>query len=397
MGRTPVNDRRTGGMLEVSGLVKDYPLDDGWHRAVDGIDFEVREGAFFSLLGPSGCGKTTTLRCVAGLERQDAGRISIGGQVVAEGDTYLPPERRALGMVFQSYAIWPHMTVFENAAFPLRVGKPKPSKAEVQRRVDEMLELVQLTGYADRPATQLSGGQQQRLAFARALIRHPRLLLLDEPLSNLDARLRDRMRDELRVLQRRLGITTLYVTHDQVEALTLSDQIAVMDGGHIVQLGTPQQIYQRPTTRFVAGFVGSASFLPGVIVGPAADGRMCVKVGDGVVEVTCPPGASVDQHVTLSVRPESVVVHVEGRDAPNVVAGTVRSVLYVGDAVDCRLDLGGPVLLARLHPRTRLAAGDSVNVELAVEDITVISDEHGIASGSVLEDEAVDSGAVAMA
>lgn len=377
-----MSDRRTGGALEVSGLVKDYPLDQGWHRAVDGIDFEVKEGMFYSLLGPSGCGKTTTLRCVAGLERQDAGRITIGGEVVAEGETYLPPERRALGMVFQSYAIWPHMNVFENAAFPLRVVKPKPSKAEVKRRVEEMLELVQLGGFADRPATQLSGGQQQRLAFARALIRHPRLLLLDEPLSNLDAKLRDRMRDELRDLQRRLGITTLYVTHDQVEALTLSDRIAVMDGGHIVQQGTPQQIYQRPASRFVAGFVGSASFLPGVIAGPAEGGRMCVKVGHGVIEVACPPGAAVDHPVTLSVRPESVVVHVDGRSAPNRVPATVRSVLFVGDAIDCRIDLGGPVILARLHPRTQVAPGDTVSVELAVEDITVISEEHGIASGA---------------
>lgn len=377
-----MSDRRTGGALEVSGLVKDYPLDGGWHRAVDGIGFEVKEGNFYSLLGPSGCGKTTTLRCVAGLERQDAGRITIGGEVVAEGDVYLPPERRALGMVFQSYAIWPHMSVFDNAAFPLKVQKQKLSRKEIGQRVEEMLELVQLGGLAGRPATQLSGGQQQRLAFARALVNHPRLLLLDEPLSNLDAKLRDRMRDELRDLQRRLGITTLYVTHDQVEALTLSDRIAVMDGGHIVQEGAPRDIYQRPATRFVAGFVGSTSFLVGVVAGPGEAGRMVVKVGSTTIEAICPAGAAEGQEVTLSVRPESIVVHTDDQARPNQVPATVRSVLFVGDAVDCRLDLGGPIALARLHPRTRVAPGDTVAVELAVDDITVISEEHGIVSGA---------------
>jgi len=382
-----VADGRTSGALEVEGLVKDYPLDKGWHRAVDGIRFEVREGAFYSLLGPSGCGKTTTLRCVAGLERQDAGRITIGGQVVADGERYLPPEKRALGMVFQSYAIWPHMSVFENAAFPLRVAKPRPSKAEISRNVEEVLELVQLGGLAGRPATQLSGGQQQRLAFARALIHRPRLLLLDEPLSNLDARLRDRMREELRDLQRRLGITTLYVTHDQVEALTLSDQIAVMDGGHIIQQGSPQSIYQRPVNRFVAGFVGNASFLPGTIQGPAPSGdRMVVRVGDGTLEASCPAGAAVGGQVTISIRPESLVLRPTGTQGPNVLQVTVTSVVFAGDALDCRLDLGGPTLIARLHPRSRLAAGDVAAIELPCEDIIVISDEHGVAAGSATGD-----------
>ena len=374
--------------LQVVDLVKDYPVASGWHRAVDGITFSVEPGHFYTLLGPSGCGKTTTLRCVAGLERPDRGRISLAGQDVASGRDVVPPERRDIGMVFQNYAIWPHMTVFENVAFPLRVGRTKVRKPELVQRVDEALDLVQLTGYASRPATQLSGGQQQRLALARALIRRPSLLLLDEPLSNLDARLRDRMRSEIRTLQRRLGITTLFVTHDQVEALSMSNRIAVMDGGHIVQEGTPREIYQHPATRFVAGFVGSSNFLAGTVSGPGSDGRMRLRIGDGEIEAACPDGTATGDQVTVSVRPENVSVHAERPAIGNVVAGTVGQVLFVGEALDATIDVAGVRIVAHLHPSVDVARDMSVWVELPAADCTVIHDDHGLASGA---DSAADA------
>jgi len=374
-------EQTTTEALVVQDLVKDYPVAKGWHRAVHGVTFGIPEGHFYSLLGPSGCGKTTTLRCVAGLERPDAGRILLDGTVVAERTRALPPEKRDIGMVFQSYAIWPHMTVFENVAFPLRVGKTKVRKAELTRRVDEVLALVALDGLADRPATQLSGGQQQRLALARALIRRPKVLLLDEPLSNLDARLRDRMRTEIRDLQRLIGITTLYVTHDQVEALSMSNRIAVMDGGRIVQEGTPKEIYERPATRFVANFVGSANFMPGEVVEHGMSGRMKVKAGGGVLEATCPKGISVGDQVTLSVRPENVRIHRQEPHVPNVLAGTVTQVLFLGEAVDARVAVDGTSLVARVHPGTPITVDDHVWVEVPPEACTVIHDEHGVASG----------------
>ena len=367
--------------LVVEGLVKDYQLDRGWHRAVDGVGFQVEEGHFYSLLGPSGCGKTTTLRCVAGLERPDAGRIELEQSVVASTDSFVPPEKRDIGMVFQNYAIWPHMTVFENAAFPLRVGRQKVGKADLKQRVDEVLAMVQLADYASRPALQLSGGQQQRLALARALIRRPRLLLLDEPLSNLDAKLRERMRIEVRDLQRRLGLTTLYVTHDQSEALSMSNRIAVMDGGHIVQEGTPREIYQRPATHFVASFVGSANFLEATVVGPGGDGHMRLDTAGGVLEATCPEGARVGDTVTLSIRPENVRIHIGAAPAlANVLPATVEQAIFLGEMVDMRVRIGGAELMTRQHPMTAAQRGDSIFVELPPEVCTVIS-EHGLHSG----------------
>jgi iron(III) transport system ATP-binding protein len=378
--------------LQVSDLVKDYPVAAGLHRAVDGISFSVEPGHFYTLLGPSGCGKTTTLRCVAGLERPDRGRILLDGNEVASGQLAVPPERRDIGMVFQNYAIWPHMSVFENVAFPLRVGRTRVRKPELTQRVDEALDLVQLSGYAARPATQLSGGQQQRLALARALIRRPSLLLLDEPLSNLDARLRDRMRSEIRALQRRLGITTLFVTHDQVEALSMSNRIAVMDAGRIVQEGTPRDIYQHPATRFVAGFVGSSNLLSGTILGAGAPGRMRLRIGAGELEAECPIGSAGGDAVTLSIRPENVGVHLEPPGATNVVAGIVGQVLFVGDALDATIDLGGIELVAHLHPTVRIERADRIWVELPVEHCAVIHDDHGVSNFPVLDTNIAHSG-----
>ena len=232
----------TEPVLEFCAVVKRFQS----INAVDGVSFSLHPSEIFTLLGPSGCGKTTTLRLVAGLEEPDSGEILINNAIVAAPDRglFVPPEKRQLGMVFQSYAIWPHLTVFENVAFPLRVRRE--SADDVRRRVHQALEIVGLAGFAERGATQLSGGQQQRVALARALVYEPAILLLDEPLSNLDAKLREQMRVEIRALQRKLGLTVLYVTHDQAEAMTLSDRIAVVNGGRFEQVGTPEEVYEKP-------------------------------------------------------------------------------------------------------------------------------------------------------
>src|SRR6185437_15703769 len=257
-------------MLAVQGLNTEYPGAGGQSvKAAQDVSFEVPDGKLFTLLGPSGCGKTTTLRSVAGLERPQAGAIKVGGRVVfssAQG-IFVAPNRRNFGMVFQSYAIWPHMNVFQNAAFPLEVRRNGPGRKAIHDKVMRVLAAVQLDTLAERDATKLSGGQQQRLALARALVMEPQLLLLDEPLSNLDAKLRERMRFELKRLQRELGVTTVYVTHDQSEALALSHAIAVMNRGRIEQIGTPRDVYERPVNQFVADFVGTTNFLEATVSG----------------------------------------------------------------------------------------------------------------------------------
>jgi len=262
----------TGGgpgqvQIRLEGVTRRF----GSVTAVDRVTLEVAKGEFVTLLGPSGCGKTTTLRIIAGLEEADEGRVYIGGRLVSDPQAgiFVPPERRSVGMVFQSYAVWPHMTVFGNVAFPLRVRR-WPAEA-IRRRVTEVLQLVSLQHLMDRPATALSGGQQQRVAIARAIVYEPEVLLMDEPLSNLDAKLREEMRNELRALQRRLGMTTVYVTHDQEEAMVLSDRVVVMHAGRVLQVGTPEEIYLRPADATVAEFLGSPTLLDATVRGSEAD------------------------------------------------------------------------------------------------------------------------------
>ena len=301
----------------------------GGVRVVDGVSLAVPDGRLLTLLGPSGCGKTTTLRMIAGLEANDAGRIAIGERVVSDavGGVFVPPERREIGMVFQSYAIWPHMTVFANVAYPLEV-RHRPS-AEVRERVTGALRLMQMESLAERPATLLSGGQQQRVAIARALVFQPRVLLMDEPLSNLDAQLREQMRLELRALQQRLGITTIYVTHDQEEAMVLSDEIAVMHEGRVLQVAAPPTIYARPANRKVAAFFGTPNLLSAT-VRAVANGTVRVDGEGWDGWSAAPPDVKAGDPVTVIVRPE--VIRLDPLSAPSGITwtGVVRQRIFHG-------------------------------------------------------------------
>jgi len=335
-------------------------------RAIDGVSLNVEAGKLLTLLGPSGCGKTTTLRCLAGLERPDRGRIIIDSKVVFDSEEriFVPPSERALGMVFQSYAIWPHMTVFENVAFPLRVARDrKYSAAEIRQEVARVLEMVRLTGYENRASTQLSGGQQQRLAFARGLVRNPTLLLLDEPLSNLDAKLREQMRVELKRLQRTLGVTTVYVTHDQSEALALSDEIAVFSAGRVVQRGSPQEIYRRPRSQFVADFVGSANFFHGTVTGRNGDVTI-VDTPHGVIRCRFVAEVQSGQPVVVTARPEDLSISEKHPgDGLNVFAGKVAHRVFLGEVTDYFVDLGeGREIRVRAAPDVDLGIGRPVHV-----------------------------------
>ena len=306
--------------------------------AVDGIDLEVGEGELVALLGPSGCGKTTTLRCVAGFEDPSAGTIELAGKRI----DVLPPDRRGATMVFQGYALFPHLSVFENVGYGLRVRHVRGQT--LRDRVAAALALVGLEGLGDRRPQQLSGGQQQRVALARALILEPKLLLFDEPLSNLDAKLREQMRLEIRTLQQRVGITSLYVTHDQAEAMTLADRIAVMDRGRIAQLGTPRQIYEEPADRLVAAFVGHANFAAGIVRGRAGDTLVVDTLGaarrSSFVPGEYPEGARVD----IMLRPEEI--HVLPEAADGTIAATVIASSFLGGSALYQLRAGETELVA---------------------------------------------------
>ena len=352
-------------MLKIDSLYTEYKNELGQPvKAAQDVNIDVPEGHFFTLLGPSGCGKTTTLRSIAGLERPNAGEISVSDVVVfsAKRSIFVPPNQRGFGMVFQSYAIWPHMNVFTNTAFPLQVGKKKFSRAEIDAKVMRVLKAVQLDHLRDREATKLSGGQQQRLALARALVMEPKLLLLDEPLSNLDAKLRELMRFELKRLQRELKITTVYVTHDQSEALALSHQIAVMNAGRIQQIGNPREIYERPQTQFVADFVGNTNFIDGTV--RAADGEehfYVIETELGVLRSYSVEAVRPGQKVILSIRPEDVrLSETPPADTVNVIHGTVDQKVFLGESLDWQLKVGGRTVLSRTHPTIYTKVGDQV-------------------------------------
>jgi iron(III) transport system ATP-binding protein len=353
-----------------------YRTPQAEHQAVRGVSLEVKQGQFYTLLGPSGCGKTTTLRCVAGLERPDSGQIVVGDTVVfdAARNIWVAPNNRNIGMVFQSYAIWPHMTVFENVAFPLRYRRPSPGRAEVREKVRDALALVQLSGLDDRPAPFLSGGQQQRLALARALVAEPRVLLLDEPLSNLDAKLREEMRLELRELVKRLKISTLYVTHDQEEALVLSDQIAVMSEGHILQRGSPREIYLDPRHPFVANFVGNANFIEG-LVEAGKNGHLDFVVGTALGRMSCrlPSEIAKGERVSLVFRPEDVLIHTAAQPSRvNTFPGVLERMIFVGNRIQCEIRSGTLLLRSEANARTEIQQGSNVFVEVPADYIRVL-------------------------
>jgi iron(III) transport system ATP-binding protein len=367
-------------MLEVSDLCKGFQDETrlGRVKAVDHVSFAVKEGNFFTMLGPSGCGKTTTLRCIAGLERPDSGDISVDDRVLYSGakGTFVSANQRNLGMVFQSYAIWPHMNVFENVAFPLKIGH-RASAREIKERVEKALHLVHLEELGQRAATSLSGGQQQRLALARAVVREPKLLLLDEPLSNLDAKLRDEMRVELKRVQRTLGLTTIYVTHDQTEALSMSDTVAVMNKGKVVQLAAPREIYEKPVNSFVADFIGSANMLRGKVVALGGAGENLVQTQHGPLSCAAPQTADihVGSDVLVSVRPEDI--QLTAATAPNSSDwfGIVDQVAFLGGLIEYQIKIADTRLRARVHPANFFQEGEAVNLTCQPERCCIVSRE----------------------
>lgn len=355
-------------MIRVVNLWKSFVTKQAGQAAVRGAAFDVQEGEIFMLLGPSGCGKTTTLRCIAGLERPDEGEIWVGEELVFgdDGTTFVPVYKRGVGMVFQSYAIWPHLTVFENVSYPLVYGIYKIPKKEVRNRVEKALSLVGLEGFQERPAPLLSGGQQQRVSLARALVYEPKVLLLDEPLSNLDAKLRTEMRVEIRALMKRLRITAIYVTHDQEEALVLSDRVAVMHAGEIKQIGTPRDIYVSPQNDVVAGFIGTANLLQAKVE------RLSLNGEDGVVvtplgKLACKVGASlsVGQTVTVMFRPEDIVVGVSSSGGgSNIFSATVEQAMFVGSRFQCQFSVNAYKIQGEVPKTQVVEAGQQVMIEI---------------------------------
>ena len=345
---------------------------------VDGVSLEIERGEFFTLLGPSGCGKTTTLRMLAGLEEPDRGEIYLDGKplTAAGRGLHVAPEKRRMGLVPQSYAVWPHLSVFENVAYPLKLRHWK--EAELRQKVRQQLALVGLAGLEERSATLLSGGQQQRVALARALVYSPVVLLMDEPLSNLDAKLRDQMREELKTLQRKTGVTVIFVTHDQTEAMSLSDRIAVMNSGRVEQVGAPEEVYDRPLTPFVRDFLGTNFVLHGSFVGrescnalrleiPSPEGSSAVVASAqgaraGELETGAPVAVCVrPEHVTLTSRPGEI----------NSIAGVVDSLLFVGDRYECRVSIGPDRLLVHVPRSQKPQVGKKVYLNLPKEGLTV--------------------------
>jgi iron(III) transport system ATP-binding protein len=360
-------------MLKVEDLRLTYRTDQGQVEAVRGISFSVERGSFYTLLGPSGCGKTSTLRCIAGLETPASGYIEIGDTVVyaSASRTVVPPHKRDIGMVFQSYAIWPHMSVFDNVAFPLVHGVRKPAKSAVRDKVMRALSLVQLDELASRPAPMLSGGQQQRVALARAIANEPTVLLLDEPLSNLDAKLREDMRQEIKSLVRRLGTTTLYVTHDQLEALSMSDTVALVRDGQIVQEGAPREVYLNPGDAFAANFLGRSNLLSGRVVGDHLEttwgSLRCADIPPAVEEVT------------VGFRPESVQLSDAPLPGDNVLSGTISAAQFAGETVEYQVDLGGHAIRARGQPFVIYAEGTRVYARVPAERFYVLDSRAGVA------------------
>jgi iron(III) transport system ATP-binding protein len=364
-------------MLSIRGLEKSYRDGNRLTPVVRGVSFEVEQGEIFTLLGPSGCGKTTIIRSLAGLETPDNGEIWLGRKQVysKESNVNLPVMHRNIGMVFQSYALWPHMTVFENVAFPMRYGPEKISRSELKTRVMSALEMVQMQDFASRRAPMLSGGQQQRVALARALVYEPDVLLLDEPMSNLDARLRVQTRSLLRTLIKRLKITTLCVTHDQEEALAFSDHIGVIRNGRILQSGPPKAIYENPGDVDVANFLGEMNFFEAVVDSPDQAGRLRLKSSVGTIVIGSGPHLpelKQSSSVLVTIRPHHVLVEALGGPLQaNCFQGTLKAVEFMGSRTRCTIGLGDVTCTAELNEPT-FSDGCTVAVEFPEEHIGII-------------------------
>jgi iron(III) transport system ATP-binding protein len=373
MGQTETK-KQEQGYLVVDHLTKTY----GKLNAADDVSFTVGKGEMVTLLGPSGCGKSTTLRCVAGLETIDGGEIIMAGERVSSAKEHIsiPPEKRDIGMVFQSYAVWPHMTVWGNVAYPLQMHKV--GKEEVDQRVRQMLALVGLSEMVDRNVTKLSGGQQQRVVLARAMVHNPRMLLFDEPLSNLDARLRVSMRFEIRQLQQRVGISALYVTHDQTEAMVLSDRVIVMNKGRIEQVGHPLDIYRKPVSAFVASFFGEVNFIEGTIAtveGMGGQAGVEVKGKKQLLKAVAQGGMKAGDKVYVSIRPQDVEVVGEGAEVGEVPAmrGKISRVVHMGSHVEYCVDVGEQELNCHCVHELGQGLGETVKVLLRPERCICVS------------------------
>lgn len=346
--------------ITLRNLSKSYAAESRNIAALQQINLTIPENKIFKLLGPSGCGKTTLLRCIVGLETPDEGEIVIGDDIVfsSQKGVSLAPEKRGLGMVFQSYAIWPHMNVFDNVAYPLQTQKVP--KEEIVRRVEKTLHFVQLDGFENRPATKLSGGQQQRVALARALVAEPKVILFDEPLSNLDAKLREETRKELRRFLTDFAITAVYVTHDRMEALSLSDTMAVMKNGQIIETGSPWEIYFDSDKRFVADFIGRVNFIGGSII--ESDKRAAI-VNSAIGTIVCEnkKGSSAREKVTVGIRPEFIRTFLQDPgEGENIFRGRIESLVFVGDAWEGEVRIGETLLVVRLDPTSPLKRGDDI-------------------------------------
>jgi iron(III) transport system ATP-binding protein len=360
-------------IVSIRGLTKRFT--DA--AAVDELHLEIGDGEFVSLLGPSGCGKTTTLRLIAGFLQPDAGEICVAGEVISSPSLLVPPERRNMSMIFQSYAVWPHMTVAQNVAYGLKFKKL--SKEQIDAKVTKLLGVVHLGELKDRYSAELSGGQQQRVALARALVVEPQILLMDEPLSNLDANLREEMRFEIRRLHEEFRITTVYVTHDQAEAMATSDRIAVLDGGRLIQVGGPQDLFDRPRTRFVAEFVGKANILTGHFDG---DGRLQLEDG---IKIRVAPGSEflAPGQVSVCLRPHNVTLVAEENAMReltdrgyNLFSGIIRRSIYFGDAVDYTIELPSRTFLRVIAPPSqRFQPGQSIRAAAHPDHCVVVREE----------------------
>lgn len=362
--------------------VHDLRKDFGGGAVIDGVSFDIESGTFVTILGASGCGKTTTLRCLAGLEKPTSGRIEIGGRPVFDSNdsVFIAPEKRRIGMVFQSYGLWPHMTVGGNVGYPMRIQRK--NRKDIAARVEELLAVVELGGYGKRSAAALSGGQQQRVALARALANNSGLVLYDEPLSNLDARLRASTRDQILSVHNRLGTTSVLVTHDQEEALTMSDHIIVMSAGRIEQVGTPEEIYSKPTTKFVAKFMGIDNVLAAEVVSAAADSST-LAVGGGTLQLDVSERLAVGSIRDVAFRASHVRVSTDPKvgemSRPNTFSASVEEVVFAGARIDIYASVNDVKLLVNLldgpdHRPKRPRCGDVIEIEVPAENIAILND-----------------------